>query len=115
MNDLQFLHAAVFFAGIIAGVLTLSFFVGANNPLEDLMEKGLVFVPTETAADSALLDHLEANELALYYNAEIEDGMWGVVDHENKLVAAGFTLRRAVERAIEKDESGTVSAVEATA
>lgn len=50
--------------------------------------------------DTLLLDFLEKAEVNLFFNDQVSgSGMWGILDGENKLVAAAPTLRSAIDRA----------------
>lgn len=97
---------AVFIAGVAVGMVILSFFVGGKHDVFSNTQ-GELDTPGDRRSphpDSALLDYLERSEHNIYFNDKIEaSGVWGVLNKLNKLVATGYTVRTALQRAQEND------------
>ncbi len=113
MNQSMFILVIGVMIGIGIGIMAL---VGADPIGADSMghfEGGVDRRQPYLHADTQLLDYLEKSEYHVFFNDTVDAGMWGVLDADNHLVAAGSTVRSAIHRAKERDTLAGIDALEA--
>lgn len=112
-------HLALFFTGAFLGSIISAFLTGAKKVSDPFnLQYGEMDTPIERrklerSPDTVLLDYLEGSEFSLFFNETAGDaGMWGILDGNNKMIAASVTLRGAIERFRQKEIDAALNDVQ---
>jgi len=84
---------------LVFGLCALAFIFGMFVSACGESTDAYLGVTSTVPDDTLLLDHLDDTKVSLFYN--VEQSAWGVLSADNKLICAGQTVRRALERAVD--------------
>lgn len=97
------LYSAILLAGIMLGICATLVY---QYPFE--VEMNVLLDQVGERDSTELLNYLEKSECNLFYNSTIN--AWGLVDGQDKLIAAGHSIRATLRRAQAGDLAQRVAA-----